>query len=147
MIYRFHYFFTVNRVDPTYAATKKHFINLMERYGSPVTILNLVKQSEKREREVIVGSEYTNAVEYINGFLPAEHRLRYVALDYSRISKQKDLNVLRALDEVAVWSIRQTGFFCSAPKRLIEEIPDSHNGQNPIFAGLDEHVCYSSFVQ
>lgn len=109
----------LNRVDPTYSSTQKHFANLFARYGSPIVALNLVKQNEKKEREVIVGNEYMNAVEYINNFMPAEHRVRYVALDYSRLSgpKQKGVNVLHSLDKVAVWALGQTGVFCSAPKR------------------------------
>ncbi|KAL7996181.1 putative SAC domain-containing protein [Plasmopara halstedii] len=113
----------LNRVDPTYAATQKHFADLFSRYGSPIVALNLVKQSEKKEREVIVGNEYMNAVEYLNSFMPPKHRVRYVALDYSRLSgpKQKGLNVLHSLDKVAVWALTQTGFFCSAPKRQINQ--------------------------
>ncbi|KAK1932511.1 Phosphoinositide phosphatase SAC1 [Phytophthora citrophthora] len=113
----------LNRVDPTYSATQKHFADLFSRYGSPVVALNLVKQSEKKEREVIVGNEYMNAVEYLNSFMPPDHRVRYVALDYSRLSgpKQKGLNVLHSLDKVAVWALTQTGFFCSAPKRQISQ--------------------------
>ncbi|CAI5744063.1 unnamed protein product [Peronospora destructor] len=111
----------LNRVDPTYNSTQKHFADLFSRYGSPIVALNLVKQSEKKEREVIVGNEYMNAVEYLNSFMPPKHRVRYVALDYSRISgpKQKGLNVLHSLDKVAVWALTQTGFFCSASKRQI----------------------------
>ncbi|KUF99323.1 Ribonuclease P protein subunit p30 [Phytophthora nicotianae] len=113
----------LNRVDPTYTATQKHFADLFSRYGSPIVALNLVKQSEKKEREVIVGNEYMNAVEYLNSFMPPKHRVRYVALDYSRLSgpKQKGLNVLHSLDKVAVWALTQTGFFCSAPKRQISQ--------------------------
>ncbi|TMW66258.1 hypothetical protein Poli38472_004023 [Pythium oligandrum] len=109
----------LNRIDPTYTASRKHFADLFSRYGSPTVALNLVKQSEKKEREVIVGNEFMNAVEYLNSFIPGEHRIRYVALDYSRLSKQKGLNVLHSLDKVAVWALTQTGFFCSAPKRHI----------------------------
>jgi hypothetical protein len=43
----------INRVDPTYQATKLHFEDLFKRYGSPIIVVDLVKQSEKREREVI----------------------------------------------------------------------------------------------
>ncbi|KAL4161706.1 hypothetical protein PRNP1_002258 [Phytophthora ramorum] len=121
----------LNRVDPTYSATQKHFADLFSRYGSPVVALNLVKQSEKKEREVIVGNEYMNAVEYLNSFMPPKHRVRYVALDYSRLSgpKQKGLNVLHSLDKVAVWALTQTGFFCSAPKRQINQNGNRRNAQ------------------
>jgi len=56
----------LNRVDPVYKATRMHFQDLMERYGGPIVVLDLVKQSEKREREVIVGNEYRHAIEYLN---------------------------------------------------------------------------------
>ena len=48
----------LNRVDPTYQATQAHFDDLLRRYGSPIIVVDLVKQSEKREREVIVGNEF-----------------------------------------------------------------------------------------
>lgn len=38
----------LNRVDPTYTATQLHFSDLLKRYGSPICVLDLVKQSEKR---------------------------------------------------------------------------------------------------
>ena len=41
----------LNRVDPTYTATQLHFQDLFTRYGSPICVWDLVKQSEKRERE------------------------------------------------------------------------------------------------
>ena len=53
-------------MDPTYEACQKHFADLFRRYGSPIVVLNLVKQAEKREREVIIGNEYLNATEYLN---------------------------------------------------------------------------------
>lgn len=93
-----------------------------------------MKQTEKREREVIVGSEFRNAVEFINSAMPKRHRIRYIALDYSRISKQKDSNVLQALDEVALWSLRQTGFFCSAPKRHIKNQGHKYQGNSSSFS-------------
>jgi len=37
-------------------------------------------------------------------------------LDYSHISKHRNLNVSTALNEVSTWAVNQTGFFCSAPK-------------------------------
>ncbi|KDO21375.1 hypothetical protein SPRG_13688 [Saprolegnia parasitica CBS 223.65] len=113
----------LNRIDPSYAATQAHFVDLFERYGSPTLVLNLVKQHEKVQREMIVGTGFKSAVEYINTFIPHEHKLRYVALDYSRLSKMRVEQgsrveaVRQALDKVGTWALDQTGFFCSAPKR------------------------------
>ncbi|OQR90856.1 hypothetical protein ACHHYP_05174 [Achlya hypogyna] len=113
----------LNRIDPSYAATQAHFGDLFERYGSPLLVLNLVKQHEKVPREMIVGTGFKSAVEYLNSFIPPEHRLRYVALDYSRLNKMRVEQgsrveaVRQALDKVSAWALDQTGFFCSAPKR------------------------------
>jgi hypothetical protein len=103
----------LSRVDPTYAATQAHFADLLSRYGSPILVLDLVKQTEKREREVIVGREYRRAIEYINSTMPTEHKIGYCALDFSHLSKHRQMNVLQALEDVAQWTISQTGFFCS----------------------------------
>jgi hypothetical protein len=111
----------MHRVDPSYTASRHHFADLFSRYSAPVLVLNLVKQAEKRDREIKVGKEFENSVDYINNFLPASLQIQYVALDFSRISKQKNLDVLAALDEIADWAVQNTGFFVSHPKLLYLE--------------------------
>ena len=111
----------LNRVDPTYTATQLHFADLLKRYSAPILVLDLVKQSEKREREVRVGNEFRHAIDYINNSIDRPHKIRYCALDYSHISKHRNLDVSYALNEVATWAVNQTGFFCSAPKWKIDE--------------------------
>ena len=107
----------LNRVDPTYTATQLHFEDLLKRYGSPIVVLDLVKQSEKREREVRVGNEYRHAIDHLNLSIESEsHKIRYCALDYSHISKHRHLDVSTSLNEVSTWAVNQTGFFCSAPQ-------------------------------
>ncbi|GKY92743.1 hypothetical protein MPSEU_000244300 [Mayamaea pseudoterrestris] len=106
----------INRVDPSYSATQTHFEDLLKRYSYPVIVLDLVKQSEKREREVRVGNEFRHAIDYINQTMDDEHKIRYCALDYSHISKHRNLDVLESLDDVSTWAVNMTGFFCSAPK-------------------------------
>ncbi|GMH81203.1 hypothetical protein TL16_g08856 [Triparma laevis f. inornata] len=106
----------LNRVDPRYEATRMHFSDLLSRYGGPIVVLDLVKQSEKRLREVIVGNEYRHAIEYLNSLIKKEFKIRYCALDYSHISKHRSLNVGKALDEASNWAVNMTGFFCSKPK-------------------------------
>jgi hypothetical protein len=73
----------INRVDPTYTATQLHFEDLIKRYASPILVLDLVKQSEKREREVRVGNEFRHSIDYINQSINDAHKIRYCALDYS----------------------------------------------------------------
>lgn len=139
----------LNRVDPSYTATRLHFEDLMKRYSSPIVVLDLVKQSEKREREVRVGNEFRHAIsksycrlalspcgsdleplflqshvwplDYINGTIEPVHKVRYCALDYSHISKHRNLDVSASLSEVSTWAVNQTGFFCSSPRWKIAE--------------------------
>lgn len=59
---------------------------MFRRYSSPIIALDLVKQHEKRARESLVGSSFRQAVEVVNESLPVEHKVRYIALDYSRIT-------------------------------------------------------------
>ena len=107
----------LNRVDPVYQATQMHFEDLFKRYGSPQLVLDLVKQSEKREREVRVGNEYRHAIDYINSTISdPRHRIRMCALDYSHTSKHRQLDVSSSLGEVSTWAVNSTGFFCSDPK-------------------------------
>lgn len=56
--------------DAVSATWQDHFADLLERYGSPVLVLDLVKQTERREREVIVAREYRRAVEHVNSTMP-----------------------------------------------------------------------------
>lgn len=37
----------VHRYDPLYMATRLHFQNLVQRYGEPIIILNLIKVSKE----------------------------------------------------------------------------------------------------
>ena len=60
---------------------------MFSRYGAPIIVLDLVKQSEKRKRESIIGREFRQAVEVINMNIPDSQKIRYVALDFSRMSK------------------------------------------------------------
>ncbi|VEU41306.1 unnamed protein product [Pseudo-nitzschia multistriata] len=112
----------LNRVDPTYTATKLHFEDLLKRYGSPIVVLDLVKQSEKKEREVRVGNEYRHAIDHLNLSIESDaHKIRYCALDYSHISKHRHLDVSTSLNEVSTWAVNQTGFFCSNPQWKISK--------------------------
>lgn len=47
--------------------------------------------------------------------------LHFAGLDYSHISKHRNLDVSTSLNEVATWAVNQTGFFCSSPKWKILE--------------------------
>ncbi|ORX58769.1 hypothetical protein DM01DRAFT_1333388 [Hesseltinella vesiculosa] len=98
-------------VDPFYSAAALHFEDLFRRYGTPVTVLNLIKQKEKAERESILGKEFADTINYLNQFLPEEKKIKYIAWDMSRASKSHDQDVIGYLENIAEETIASTGFF------------------------------------
>lgn len=105
----------MQKVDPLYTATRIHFQDLFQRYGSPLCVLNLVRQQERRAREVIIGTAYTQAIQFINQFLPEQHKIDYVAWDFKLANKSKTLSVVDELGLLAHWSVIRTGIFHSHP--------------------------------
>ncbi len=101
----------LNLVDPFYTAAALHFDNLFERYGSPIYVLNLIKAKERTPRESKLLVEYTNAINYLNQFLPREHRIIHKAWDMSRAAKSRDQNVIGTLESIAESVVTTTGFF------------------------------------
>ncbi|KAI0086625.1 SacI homology domain-containing protein [Irpex rosettiformis] len=100
-------------MDPFYTAASKHFDDLFSRYGTPITILNLIKRREPQPRESKLLEEYTNCVKYLNQFLPKGKKMVYRAWDMSRAYKEKTQDVIGYLEDLAEESIMLTGFFHS----------------------------------
>ncbi|KXJ95202.1 SacI homology domain-domain-containing protein [Microdochium bolleyi] len=101
----------LNLIDPFYTPAALHFDNLFERYGSPVYVLNLIKAKERQPRETKLLDEYTKAIDYMNQFLPQEHKIIHKAWDMSRAAKSKTGNVIDTLEGIAETVISTTGFF------------------------------------
>ncbi len=101
----------LNLVDPFYGAAALHFDNLFERYGGPVYVLNLVKSRERTPRESKLLHEFTNAINYLNQFLPADKKIIHKAWDMSRASKSRDQDVIGTLESIAEEVVTTTGFF------------------------------------
>ncbi|KAL3708789.1 phosphatidylinositol-3,5-bisphosphate 5-phosphatase [Talaromyces marneffei ATCC 18224] len=101
----------LNLVDPFYSAAALHFDNLFERYGAPVYVLNLIKARERTPRESKLLKEFTNAINYLNQFLPDDKKIIYKAWDMSRASKSRDQNVIDTLESIASDALPITGFF------------------------------------
>ncbi|KAI5293315.1 phosphatidylinositol-3,5-bisphosphate 5-phosphatase [Ascosphaera acerosa] len=114
-------------VDPFYSAAALHFDNLFERYGAPVYVLNLVKARERTPRESKLLREYTDAVRYLNQFLPADQKIIYKAFDMSRAAKARDQDVITSLEAIAEDIIPRTGLFCNAAT-----VPDGLRLQNGV---------------
>ncbi|KAA8648172.1 phosphatidylinositol-3,5-bisphosphate 5-phosphatase [Aspergillus tanneri] len=101
----------LNLVDPFYSAAALHFDNLFERYGAPIYVLNLIKSRERTPRESKLLSEYTNAINYLNQFLPENKKIIYQPWDMSRAAKSRDQDVIGTLERIAGEIIPKTGFF------------------------------------
>lgn len=101
----------LNLVDPFYSAAALHFDNLFERYGAPIYVLNLIKSRERTPRESKLLKEYTDAVNYLNQFLPDDKKIMYKSWDMSRASKSRDQDVIATLEEIGGEIIPKTGFF------------------------------------
>lgn len=70
-----------------YSFSGAHFNELLKRYGSPIIILNLVKNREKKKHESTLSDELNGAVKYLNQFLPPEHNIQYISFDMARVNK------------------------------------------------------------
>ncbi|CAK44572.1 hypothetical protein M747DRAFT_59093 [Aspergillus niger ATCC 13496] len=101
----------LNLVDPFYSAAALHFDNLFERYGAPVYVLNLIKSRERTPRESKLLKEYTNAIQYLNQFLPEDKKIIYQPWDMSRAAKSRDQDVIGTLEHIAGEIVPKTGFF------------------------------------
>ncbi|KNC49343.1 SacI domain-containing protein [Thecamonas trahens ATCC 50062] len=122
--------------DPAYSATALHFEDLYRRYGSPLLVLNLVKQREKVPREQIIGIEFAHAVAKLNKAIPPEHRIRFHAFDMHRSAKTKDSDVIAELTARAKAIVATTGFFHAGyrPARVEAEL-----ARNPVMAAELEY--------
>uniref|UniRef100_A0A8C8M0F0 SAC domain-containing protein n=1 Tax=Oncorhynchus tshawytscha TaxID=74940 RepID=A0A8C8M0F0_ONCTS len=101
----------LDQADPYAHVAALHFDQMLQRFGSPIIILNLVKKREKRKHEKILSEELFPAVINLNQFLPPEHCIDYIAWDMARYTKSKLYNVLDRLSMIAENVVKRTGFF------------------------------------
>uniref|UniRef100_A0A8C2ZII7 FIG4 phosphoinositide 5-phosphatase n=1 Tax=Cyclopterus lumpus TaxID=8103 RepID=A0A8C2ZII7_CYCLU len=101
----------LDQADPYAHVAALHFDQMLQRFGSPIIILNLVKKREKRKHEKILSEELYPAVINLNQFLPPENCIDYIAWDMARYTKSKLCNVLDRLSMIAENVVKRTGFF------------------------------------
>ncbi|KAI2543403.1 FIG4 phosphoinositide 5-phosphatase [Homo sapiens] len=106
---------SVDQADPFAHVAALHFDQMFQRFGSPIIILNLVKEREKRKHERILSEELVAAVTYLNQFLPPEHTIVYIPWDMAKYTKSKLCNVLDRLNVIAESVVKKTGFFVNRP--------------------------------
>uniref|UniRef100_A0A673MGC5 SAC domain-containing protein n=1 Tax=Sinocyclocheilus rhinocerous TaxID=307959 RepID=A0A673MGC5_9TELE len=105
----------LDQADPYAHVAALHFDQMLQRFGSPIIILNLVKKREKRKHEKILSEEFYPAITNLNQFLPPEHGIEYIAWDMARYTKSKLCNVLDRLSMIAENVVKRTGFFVNRP--------------------------------
>uniref|UniRef100_A0A3Q4BLD8 SAC domain-containing protein n=1 Tax=Mola mola TaxID=94237 RepID=A0A3Q4BLD8_MOLML len=91
----------LDQADPYAHVAALHFDQMLQRFGSPIIILNLVKKREKRKHEKILSDELYPAVINLNQFLPPDNCIDYIAWDMARYTKSKLCNVLDRLGMIA----------------------------------------------
>lgn len=97
--------------DPFYKTAGAHFNELMKRYGSPIIVLNLVKNREKKKHESQLSEEFNSAIIYLNQFLPPKHHIQYVTFDMARMNKGKEAKVMGRLAKIARSALSKTGLY------------------------------------
>ncbi|KAJ3543835.1 hypothetical protein NMY22_g2991 [Coprinellus aureogranulatus] len=139
----------ISVVDPFYTAAAKHFDDLFMRYGTPITILNLIKRREPVPRESKLLDEYTQCVKYLNQFLPKDKKMVYRAWDMSRAYKEKTQDVISYLEDIAEESIQLTGFFHSGPEPYSHYIRAKAEGHEDYYRStisLQNGICRTNCV-
>ncbi|XP_039028262.1 phosphoinositide phosphatase SAC3-like isoform X2 [Hibiscus syriacus] len=101
----------LSKKDQNYEATRLHFENLVERYGNPIIILNLIKTQGKKPRESILRQEFAHVIDFINKDLSEETCLRFLHWDLHKHFQSQSTNVLLLLGKVAAYALTLTGFF------------------------------------
>lgn len=114
--------------DPFSEIAGAHLNQLLNRYGSPIIILNLVKKREHKKHESILSEEINTAVKYLNQFLPPEHHIQYLSFDMARKNKGKLANVMGKLATIAINAVTKTKIFLSLPKE------NKQKNSKPIFS-------------
>ena len=74
-----------------------------------------MKKRERKKHESILSEELSQAVQYLNQFLPPKFRIEYHNFDMARMNKGKQANVLDKLAQIAKDAITKTGFYQSKP--------------------------------
>ncbi|KAJ1556387.1 phosphatidylinositol-3,5-bisphosphate 5-phosphatase, partial [Nowakowskiella sp. JEL0078] len=114
-------------MDPYHSAPALHFNDMFRRYGFPIIALNLIKTKEKSPRESILHPVFEQTVDYLNQFLPADKKIKYVAWDMSRASKSADQDVIGWLEDFADEVLATTGFFHSGREPFINSLRRARN--------------------
>ena len=120
-------------------ASMRHFDGVAKRYETPIVVLNLVRQQEKRAYETKLSAQYLRAIGAINtqrrgsnpvpsdrasefplqcpSGSPEAPYIAYVSFDLLRYAKTSGSRALGALQQITDGVAAHTGVFCSSSER------------------------------
>jgi len=113
----------IETTEPFASTAGRHFNQLLERHGSPLIVINLVKKRESRKHESLLSEEFYKHITYLNQFLPSKHRIMYKHFDMARCNKEKKANVMSKLSDIAYQFVKHTGIFHSKPTPYVHLQP------------------------
>ncbi len=122
-------------MDSERGASRAHFRDLICRYGTPIIVLDLVKQFERKPREVIVGQALKAAVAAVNKSIDPKHQIRYCGLDYTRSLKKKDKDHDDGADDTISSTVNQNS---------TANVTERNNGHQTKPSGIQPLVPTSS---
>lgn len=97
------------RCDPTLSATRRHFADLLERYGTPQLAVNLMKAKKADSCEVRLSRHFESAIERLNRELPASKRILYRPFDMKNHAKSN--SIFEVFPRLAETVVKRVGFF------------------------------------
>jgi hypothetical protein len=106
-----------------FLATRKHFSDLMTRYGHLIYAINLMKMKEKIPRESLLSKEYQTSMTFINKEdFPEDNQIHYIEIDMKynlRLDKKLFVNKMKT---IAYFALQNTGvFMCMNPSTSSHE--------------------------
>ena len=98
------------RCDPTLSATRRHFADLLERYGTPQLVVNLMKAKKVDSYEVRLSKNFESSIERMNRELPEKHRILYRPFDMKNHAKSNP-TIYEVFARLAESVVTRVGFF------------------------------------
>jgi hypothetical protein len=93
-------------------ATRKHFHDLVTRYGRILFCINLMKQKERTPRESELSREYLQAITMINkNDLREENQVHYSEIDMKFELKRDKKAFVQQVKMLAFFALTRTGLF------------------------------------
>eukprot|EP00759_Apiculatamorpha_spiralis_P000238 PhF_6_TR10050/c0_g1_i1/m.15486 len=111
----------IGRYDMNALSAKRHFAQVLARYGSPIFVLDLLQQKEKKKRECLLSELFDGAILDLKHTLPLNAEIHYLQWDLrgaSRIHREKVVNDMAAIAEDTL--VRTNFFHCDSSKKYVQ---------------------------